>query len=502
MLVYSRLNKKNGKILFSIKISKRIKENLFTLIIYLQFICLNAKGVEKSILLKCYSHDIKIKIKNNSRQENLNLKLRSKCPDEIFHINGTKLGNKYCTIPLENNSETSMVILKWNQPIDGYTLFYHCDILEIDFLNSTFISLEGMFHGCNNLTSINFSNVNTTLVKDINNVFYDCKSLKSLDLSKLDLSNVIDFRKMFNGCENLEYINFINYNESKIIGNYLTLDNIIPPNLVICINVSLAPKLYESLKNRTCTVVYCGKDWKTKQKKMIDNNTCVDNCFQNNDQNFCPKSENNTYTNKTENSTEIIYETIKNIIYMNESVINRFFYESKNNTEKKLMVQNLINEIKKGSFKELLKGNDTEIIKEIDNEIYQITTLVGQLNSENISTINLGDCEEKLKSSNNIASDEDLVIFKIAHLLPEFKTQILEYSIFSIEGNELNLDSCDDSKIRYDIPIEIDETNLFRYNPNSDFYNDICFQYNSKKGFDLTQYDRKKEFNEKKNGIM
>ena len=162
------------------------------------------------------------------------------------------------------------------------------------------------------------------------------------------------------------------------------------------------------------------------------------------------------------------------------------------------MVENLINEIKKGSFKEYLKGNDTEIIKELDNEIYQIATLASQLNSENISTINLGDCEEKLKSSNNIASDEDLIIFKIAHLLPEFKTQILEYSIYSLEGDELDLNSCGDSTIRYDIPIDIDEKDLYKYNPNDDFYNDICFQYSSDNGTDLTQYDRKNEFNEKK----
>lgn len=60
------------------------------------------------------------------------------------------------------------------------------------------------------------------------------------------------------------------------------------------------------------------------------------------------------------------------------------------------------------------------------------------------------------------------------------------------------MDSWKDSTIRYDIPIEINESDLFRYNPKGDFYNYICFRYNSEKGIDLTQYNKKKEFNERK----
>ena len=38
--------------------------------------------------------------------------------------------------------------------------------------------------------------------------------------------------------------------------------------------------LYSSLSQRPCTVIYCGEDWKTHQKKLIDgaNDTCVDSC--------------------------------------------------------------------------------------------------------------------------------------------------------------------------------------------------------------------------------
>ena len=43
-----------------------------------------------------------------------------------------------------------------------------------------------------------------------------------------------DFSSMFNGCKNLEYINFITYNESKVINSwYLSFDSIVPSNLVL-----------------------------------------------------------------------------------------------------------------------------------------------------------------------------------------------------------------------------------------------------------------------------
>ena len=41
----------------------------------------------------------------------------------------------------------------------------------------------------------------------------------------------------------------------------------------------------------------------------------------------------------------------------------------------------------------------------------------------------------------------------------------------------------------------IDEDNLEKYNPDNDFYNNICKSYTNEKGLDLTIYERKKEYN-------
>ena len=119
------------------------------------------------------------------------------------------------------------------------------------------------------------------------------------------------------------------------------------------------------------------------------------------------------------------------------------------------------------------------------------------IDKNNITTIHLEICEKELKKANNLEIDEELIIIKISHFIPGFKIQIIEYEVYSMDGIKLNLDSCSNSIITNDTPVEINEKDLDMYNPNSDFYNDICFQYTSDAGTDMTNYDRKNEFNEK-----
>ena len=52
-------------------------------------------------------------------------------------------------------------------------------------------------------------------------------------------------------------------------------------------------------------------------------------------------------------------------------------------------------------------------------------------------------------------------------------------------------------KINIFIPVKINENCLFKYDPSSDYYNDICFTYTSEKGTDITLNDRKREFVDK-----
>ena len=53
---------------------------------------------------------------------------------------------------------------------------------------------------------------------------------------------------------------------------------------------------------------------------------------------------------------------------------------------------------------------------------------------------------------------------------------------------------CDNSKIEINIPVSIDENNLFKYEPKSDYYNDRCFTFTSDNGTDIPLISRREEF--------
>ena len=63
-----------------------------------------------------------------------------------------------------------------------------------------------MFYYCDELTSIDLSNFDTSKVDDMSSIFSFCFSLTSLDLSSFDTSNVEDMYYMFYYCSNLTTI--------------------------------------------------------------------------------------------------------------------------------------------------------------------------------------------------------------------------------------------------------------------------------------------------------
>ena len=112
-------------------------------------------------------------------------------------------------------------------------------------------------------------------------------------------------------------------------------------------------------------------------------------------------------------------------------------------------------------------------MKEEYNKNYQISTLLNQ-NKHNSSFIELGNCEDLLKSEYNINSTEELIIFKIENFFEGFNILIIEYEIYSGNGTKLNLDICKNNSVKYFIPISINNSELFKYDPESNFYNNRC----------------------------
>ena len=193
-----------------------------------------------SLLNIIKSNEIIISIKGTGKQRFISNNAEQKyahCPNEVYILNGNKIGNNICEYTFQ--TEENKILLKWYEPIDGYELFKELNnIIEIHFSRCSIIkSMHQIFYGSKSLKSINFTGLQINSANSPVNTMYGafryCESLTTLDLTPLEIPN-LDFRLLFYDCKNLEYINFKNYDESKVRNNWkLEFDDKVPKNLVI-----------------------------------------------------------------------------------------------------------------------------------------------------------------------------------------------------------------------------------------------------------------------------
>ena len=164
-----------------------------------------------------------------------------------------------------------------------------------------------------------------------------------------------------------------------------------------------------------------------------------------------------------------------------------------------ITIDNIRKAIKNESFIQIIEkflNNGSDIIKKENNIIYQLTTIKNQNNNlyGNISTINISACRDELINQNIISENDTLLIYKIDYFSQNNNWPFVFYEIYSLEKKQkLNL-TCSSNKIIINKTADIDENNIYLYDPNSNFYHDICFTYTSKFGTDIILNDRKKEF--------
>ena len=89
-------------------------------------------------------------------------------------------------------------------------MFHDCEsLISIDFSNcktNNVTDMSGLFSNCKSLKYIDFSNFNTINVVNMSHMFINCKSLTSVDLSIFNTVNAIDLSYMFSGCVSLKSI--------------------------------------------------------------------------------------------------------------------------------------------------------------------------------------------------------------------------------------------------------------------------------------------------------
>ena len=123
-----------------------------------------------------------------------------------------------------SKTENEVTLIFTNPVSTCYSMFKGCSqIIEIDFSNfdsSNVRNIDRMFYDCTSLKSIKFGNFQTSNLNIMEYVFYNCPSLEALDLSSFDTSKVTDFHYMFYGCSSLKYLDLSNFNTSSCICTY------------------------------------------------------------------------------------------------------------------------------------------------------------------------------------------------------------------------------------------------------------------------------------------
>jgi len=184
----------------------------------------------------------------------------------------------------------------------------------------------------------------------------------------------------------------------------------------------------------------------------------------------------------------------------------KFFYGLYNSSELNLfnkddiikrIKQDIINHTIDSLLLSVTEGEKKDIIIKEDKVLYQITTTDNQNNNQynNVSTIKLGECENILKGIYGIDQNQSLIIFKVDYYMEGLLIPIIGYEVYHpINKTKLDLSLCNKTSINYNIPVTINEDSLYKYNPNSEYYNDECNTYTTENGTDILINDRKEEF--------
>ena len=252
---------------------------------------------------------------------------------------------------------------------------------------------------------------------------------------------------------------------------------------------------------------HCTKDFECPEEynKLIENKSkCIDECR--NDNIYKYNYKNKCYQKCPEgtiiNETNYTCYDPKNI---ETTIINKI-----NEKEMSTIITTIINIIKDKRDKDIeqyreivsdfnVSENKEDIIESKDNVTYQMTTTDNQKNNtnKNISSIDLGECEKILKDKYKIDDNLPLIIYKVDYFSPDSLIPIIGYEIYHpLNKSKLDLKYCEDILIKLNIPVNIDESKLFKYDPNSEFYNDNCFSYTTENGTDIILNDRKQEFSD------
>ena len=135
-------------------------------------------------------------------------------------------------------------------PLDSSNLFYGLNVQAINFNNintSNVANMNLMFSSLKKLENLDLSRFNTKSVTNMSYMFVGSSSLSSLDLSNFDTSNVIKMESMFQGCSNLTSLDLSSWNTANVNNTWIMFAN-----------------------DSNLTTIYVGNDWNISNASSTD----------------------------------------------------------------------------------------------------------------------------------------------------------------------------------------------------------------------------------------
>ena len=181
------------------------------------------------------------------------------------------------------------------------------------------------------------------------------------------------------------------------------------------------------------------------------------------------------------------------------------FQNIENNTEiLNIIKENIISLYSPDNKKSQVIKGDNNVIFQITNGKNELELLEGGfLNNQNLSILDLGECETTLKKHYHINESDSLIILKKENTSAKSSEKNVEYEVFEpYNYKPLNLSICKGNTINIYVKAELSEETKKMYenmkalgydmlNINDPFYQDICIPYTNENNTDILLSDRK-----------
>ena len=328
------------------------------------------------------------------------------------------------------------------------------------------------------------------------------------------------FKKCYYTCKECnEYGDKKTNNCQKCIDNYKFLEDF--PNDYNCYKNCSFYYYFDNEKNYFCTEdLQCPKEF---NKLILEKNKCVDNCYKDEYYiyefrkkcfNECPPntkiSQNKDYYCEIQCPKDYPFEMVEaqecvknctsNDRQQGLCIVN-YKNETEDGKEIEEQIQKSIQEdITNGNINTSSISNGEDFSLNEGKTSFTVSTTKNQKMKEktNETTIDLEECEQELKKHYGIPEDDTLYIYIIKVAEDGLIAQKVEYEVYyPLNGDKLeilDLSFCENTKADISVYAPINESELDKHDPNSGFYNDICYTYKSKNGTDMSLKDRKKLF--------